>query len=182
MQPIKYKIRKRKGTRKMTISVRQGGVVIVTIPRYLPAITADLFVQRKSAWILDAKAKLEEKFKNKIALKQTHTEYKQNKDKALEFIEARLKHFNSFYNFEYKDVKIKNHSSRWGSCSAKGNLNFNYKLLDVPQELADYVVVHELCHLKELNHSKKYWDLVAQAIPDYKLRRAKLVKNYITVL
>ncbi len=181
MQTISYKIKKRKGIRRMTITVKHAGDVIVTIPWYLPERAADTFVHKRAAWILAAQAKLEKRFKNKIPLKQTHTEYKENKDKALEFIEFRLKHFNAFYNLKYQNIRIKNHSSRWGSCSAKGNLNFNYKLLDIPQELADYIVVHELCHLKELNHSKNFWDLVAKTIPDYKLRRQKLKKNYVTI-
>lgn len=71
-------------------------------------------------------------------------------------------------------MAIRNQKSRWGSCSTKGNLNFNYKLAIIPSHLADYVIVHELCHLGEFNHSQKFWDLVAKTMPGYKEMRNEL--------
>jgi predicted metal-dependent hydrolase len=68
-------------------------------------------------------------------------------------------YYNEHYHFRYNRVSIKMQISRWGSCSRYGNLNFNYGLINLPQELADYVVVHELCHLKEMNHGPKFWAL-----------------------
>jgi len=73
-------------------------------------------------------------------------------------------------------VKIRDQSSRWGSCSWKGNLNFSYKLVLLPEHLADYVVVHELCHLREMNHSPRFWALVSQTVPDYRAKRRELKK------
>ncbi len=181
MPNIAYTIKKKRKIKRMTLTVKQGGEVVVTIPWFFPEYSAQLFVQKKADWIIATQAKLEKKFKNKIPLRQTKTEFKQKKDQALNFVTARLEHFNTFYKFSYKDVRIKNHSSRWGSCSSKANLNFNYKIVDLPQELADYIVVHELCHLKEMNHAKKFWDLVGQALPDYKERRALLKKKYVTL-
>ncbi len=100
--------------------------------------------------------------------------YKRDKEKARELIKERLLYFNNFYNLTYGRVSIKNVKSRWGSCSRRGNLNFNYKLLYLPSRLVDYVVVHELCHLQEFNHSKSFWDLVARTFPDYKNLRQQL--------
>ncbi|QQE77159.1 M48 family metallopeptidase [Alicyclobacillus sp. SO9] len=68
----------------------------------------------------------------------------------------------------YAKIRIKDVSSRWGSCSTKGNLNFNWRLICAPESVQDYVVVHELCHLWEMNHSKRFWTLVSQALPEYK--------------
>ena len=89
----------------------------------------------------------------------------------------RVDHFNTTYKFKFNRINIKNQKTRWGSCSNKGNLNFNYKIVLLPERLADYIIVHELCHLKELNHSKKFWNLVAKAMPDYPQIRDELNKG-----
>lgn len=73
-----------------------------------------------------------------------------------------------------EDIRIKDVKSRWGSCSSKRNLNFNWRLVMAPLEVLDYVVVHELCHLKEMNHSKAFWNLVEDILPDYQEQRAWL--------
>ncbi|MCU0660293.1 MAG: M48 family metallopeptidase [Candidatus Pacebacteria bacterium] len=75
--------------------------------------------------------------------------------------------FNKVYKFKFNKVSIKNQKTRWGSCSKRGNLNFNYKIALLPEKLAEYVVVHELCHLGQFNHSQKFWNLVAKTMPDY---------------
>jgi predicted metal-dependent hydrolase len=76
--------------------------------------------------------------------------------------------------FQPGEVKINSAKTRWGSCNRKGSVNFTYRLLFVPEELIDYVVVHELAHLKEMNHSDRFWSVVAQTMPDYKERRRQL--------
>ena len=78
------------------------------------------------------------------------------------------------YNFKVGRVSIRNQRTRWGSCSKVGNLNFNYRIALLPPKLSDYIIVHELCHLGEFNHSRKFWDLVALACPDYVEIRAEL--------
>jgi predicted metal-dependent hydrolase len=97
--------------------------------------------------------------------------------KAEEVIHDRLQHFNEHYGFRYNRVTLRNQKSRWGSCSAKKNLNFNWRLIMAPIEVIDYVVVHELCHLKEMNHSARYWALVKKTLPNHKLAR-KWLKDY----
>ncbi len=86
----------------------------------------------------------------------------------------RLGYFNKSYGFIWNRVAIKNTKRRWGSCSKKGNLNFCYKLVFLPPSLADYIIVHELCHLGQFNHSPAFWDLVAQTLPNYKTLRNEL--------
>lgn len=90
------------------------------------------------------------------------------------FVHERLAAHNAHYGFSYKRIFIKNQKSCWGSCSEHGNLNFNYKLLFLPPHLADYVIIHELCHLAELNHSPRFWSLVAEVCPEYKKHRREL--------
>ncbi len=89
------------------------------------------------------------------------------REQARRFVQNRIAHFNNFYNFKVNRIAIKNQTTRWGSCSSRGNLNFNYKIIYLRPALADYLIVHELCHLGELNHSKRFWALVCKTIPDY---------------
>ncbi len=93
--------------------------------------------------------------------------YLAHKETAREELTARVHYWNEFYQFSYNRIAIRNQRRRWGSCSSLRNLNFNYKLILLPTPLQDYVVVHELCHLKELNHSVHFWNEVAKTIPDY---------------
>lgn len=74
-------------------------------------------------------------------------------------------------------IIVKNQKKRWGSCSSLKNLNFNWKLIMLPQEIIDYVIIHELCHLKEMNHSKRFWQHVEEIMPDYRERRKWLKDN-----
>jgi predicted metal-dependent hydrolase len=93
--------------------------------------------------------------------------YVAHKELARAVILDRLEHFNQYYNYEWKRVAIRNTRRSWGSCTSLKNLNFSYKLLFLPAHLRDYVIVHELCHLAELNHGQAFWDLVAHCAPAY---------------
>jgi predicted metal-dependent hydrolase len=110
-------------------------------------------------------------------MRRGRKDYLLRKEEARALVHERLLHWNAQYKFKYNKVFIKNMWSRWGSCSKKGNLNFNYKILDLPPALQDYLIVHELCHLKEFNHGEKFWTLVERAIPDYKSARTRLRKT-----
>lgn len=98
----------------------------------------------------------------------TVTEIKELADKALKYIPERVAHFARIIGVDYGRITIRNQKTRWGSCSSKGNLNFNCLLMMTPPEVIDYVVVHELCHRKEMNHSKAFWNEVEKVMPDYK--------------
>ena len=100
--------------------------------------------------------------------------YVAHKEDARVLIHARLAYWNQFYNLSYNRVAIRNQRRCWGSCTSLSNLNFNYKILFLPPHLQDYIVVHELCHLAELNHGKAFWDLVATQLPSYKTHMQEL--------
>lgn len=100
--------------------------------------------------------------------------YVAHKEIARTFIHERLAYWNQHYNFHYNRVAIRNQRTCWGSCSERKNLNFSYKVLFLPPHLADYIVVHELCHLQELNHSPRFWELVEEAQPEYRALRREL--------
>lgn len=105
---------------------------------------------------------------------KSHASYLEHRERALALVTSRLAYFNAFYNFKYNKITIRNQTSRWGSCSRRGNLNFNYRIALIDPELADYVIVHELCHLGEFNHSPKFWELVARTMPEWRRVRKKL--------
>lgn len=124
-------------------------------------------------------AKAHEKWteKDDVLLKTEFRAGKNVRQTALDLVRRRLGYFNGIYNFTFNKIRIKSQRTCWGSCSAKGNLNFNYKLAFLPEKISDYVVVHELCHLEELNHSMKFWDLVGKTIPDYSDIRKELRRH-----
>ena len=104
------------------------------------------------------------------------------REQARTLVENRLSHFNKMYNFKINRIAIKNTKTRWGSCSSKGNLNFNYKIIYLKPEFADYLIVHELCHLGEMNHSRRFWNLVLKTIPDYAKINKQLKRTSIRQL
>jgi len=117
-------------------------------------------------------------YKKKVRRKKRKSlEYLKYKKETLHMAEEKLLYFNQFYNLKWNKIFIKNQKTRWGSCSKQGNINFNYRIIFLPQKMADYIIVHELCHLQEFNHSADFWNLVAKVIPDYKEIRQELRKN-----
>jgi len=114
------------------------------------------------------------RFANKKKLPGGERDYRENKSKALSLIQERIRHFNRHYNFRYGKITVRNSRSRWGSCSRKGNLNFSYKLVHLRPELRDYIIVHELSHLRHFDHSPAFWAMVAETVPDYKALRREL--------
>lgn len=92
-------------------------------------------------------------------------------------VTERVNHYKDNHGFEYKDIRLSSAKTRWGSCSSKKSLNFNWRLVMAPIEVIDYIVVHELCHTVHLNHSKDFWNLVKSICPDYKKQTAWLTNH-----
>lgn len=103
------------------------------------------------------------------------------REQTVKIIAERLPTLASKHNLQYNRVSIKNQKSRWGSCSKKGNLNFNLLLAAAPLEVIDYVIIHELMHLVELDHSPRFWQLVSSADPEYRKHKEWLA-NYAPVI
>jgi predicted metal-dependent hydrolase len=112
--------------------------------------------------------------RRRVTLKGRAAHYREHKERARELAHVRASHFAAAYGVQYIRIAIRNQKSRWGSCSEKGNLNFHYKIALLPPHLVDYVVVHEVCHLREFNHSRAFWDLVAQNVPAHVAARREL--------
>lgn len=98
------------------------------------------------------------------------------KERARELVKERIGYYRPVINRPIGEVRIKSQKRRWGSCSSRGNLNFNWRIILMPDEMFDYIIVHEMCHLLFLNHSKSYWNSVASVLPDYK-EREKWIKS-----
>ena len=173
---ITYTLRKSRRARRMRLVVYCDGTIVVTTPFGLKETIAEKFIQEKSDWLF-SKISFFKQFKGKAIARYSQEDYLKHKDSARKFAMERVDHFNTTYKFKFNRINIKNQKTRWGSCSNKGNLNFNYKIVLLPERLADYIIVHELCHLKELNHSKKFWNLVAKAMPDYPQIKDELNKG-----
>ena len=115
--------------------------------------------------------------KRTVSTKNTRAvvnDYLVKKRNAYHLVVELIERVNKIYGFEYGTIAIRNQKTRWGSCSSQGNLNFNYRIVDLPPKLAEYIVVHELCHLKEMNHGPSFWKLVEQGMPDYRQVRSDL--------
>ncbi|MFA6432821.1 MAG: M48 family metallopeptidase [Candidatus Paceibacterota bacterium] len=100
--------------------------------------------------------------------------YLAHKEAVRTLITERVKHLNQHYALPIGKIAIRNQKSRWGSCSKRGNLNFNYKLGFLSPELRDYVIVHEICHIREFNHGMGFWNLVGESTPNYRELRKQL--------
>ena len=108
------------------------------------------------------------------------TAYLARKEEARALVHARLSFWKNVHPFVHGQVRIKNHRAAWGSCSSKKNLNFNWRLVALPPELADYVVLHELCHTVHMNHSGDFWALLASFMPQALALRARLRRYAIS--
>ena len=119
-------------------------------------------------------------FKKRRFFKEDKIIFEERKAEARDLVLGRIQELNKVYNYSYKKISIKNMISRWGSCSRNGNLSFNYRPVLLPPNLVDYVIVHELCHLGEFNHSRDFWNLVARTFPDYQKLKEELKMGSIS--
>jgi len=174
MQPdFPYIIKTVRRSRHVRLAVHHDGRVVVTKPYFFSQSSPEAFLYSKIEWV---KKKLADFKERPMLLARPHDyeDYLRRKQEAHVLVIKRLEYFNSFYGFKYKRISVRDQKTRWGSCSRAGNLNFSYRVLELSPAAADYIIVHELCHLKEFNHSLRFWALVAKTIPDYQQRRKEL--------
>jgi predicted metal-dependent hydrolase len=162
---------------KVRIAIRRGGEMTVTKPGRVPESIVNGFLRDKADWIIK-KIDFLKTVKSIPVLKSGRKEYLKYKKAALGLMSDKVKRFNVFYKFSVKKITVRNQKTRWGSCSRSGNINFNFRVVYLPDYLVDYIVVHELCHLGELNHSKKFWDLVSLSAPKHRESRKELRKYF----
>ena len=172
-QEVRYELTKRKSSRHIKLSINQSGVVSISMPYALPEVLAHNFIKGKAKWILKKISEIDRQ--EKLVLPDmSRPEYNKYRLQAHELILAKIEKFNQYYKLSYNRICIKDQKTRWGSCSTNRNLNFNFKILFLPDHLIDYIVVHELCHLEEMNHSSDFWNLVGERVDNYREARREL--------
>ncbi len=172
----------RSGRKTVALEIARDLSVLVRAPYHMSDRDIQRFINEKSTWLeehmtlMKAKIEVYEQQKQDIQ-KFTEEEINQLADKALLKIPERVLYFAPIVGVSYGRITIRNQISRWGSCSSKGNLNFNLLLMLTPADVIDYVVIHELCHRKELNHSPRFWSEVKRVMPNYDLPKKWLKDN-----
>ncbi len=160
--------------RTMCLQIKLDGKVLVRAPLQTSEKVINDFVSNHVDWI----KKKQELVKNAhIPEDFGENEVKALKKRAKEIIEPILEHYSRKMDVSYERVSINSAKTRFGSCSSKKTLNFSYRLALYPYEAIEYVCVHELAHLKEMNHSKSFWKIVENELPDYKARKQLLKRG-----
>ena len=159
--------------RRYVVRVRTDGSVRVTIPRGGSKRDAMAFAEQQRGWIEKQLARLEiERAAPREQLSEE--DRKALRERAKNELPTRLLQLANQLGLRVARVTVRNQQSRWGSCSPTGHICLNWRLVTMPEWVRDYVIIHELMHLKRLDHSKKFWKLVAAACPEYQEARAWL--------
>ena len=166
MHVPEYTLFQSRRSRSIRITITKLGTVRVSAPTKVRPEVIHQYVATHASWIQEMLKKQKSRPLSLFA-QRSAKEFAEQKDAVRNDIIERLECLNQRYGFSWKSVVIRNQKSRWGSCSSRKVLNFNYLLGKLPPQLRDYVIVHELCHLQEMNHGPRFWALVAQTFPNY---------------
>ena len=161
--------------RRYVIRVRADGTVRVTVPRWGSRRHAELFAEQQRPWIERQKATVDANRINEPAF--TAEEIREFRRRADRELPAELRSLAAQHGLVVSRVSVRNQKSRWGSCSPSGHICLNWRLMLMPPAVRTYVLIHELMHLRRLDHSRAFWRLVAAACPDYDDSRRWLRKN-----
>ena len=154
--------------RTLALQVTREGRVVVRAPLRYPAGRIETFVRQHEDW-LPRKITEQKEHKSALPLPTPEEEYAY-REQARRVLTEKTAYYAKRMGVTYGRISIRGQKTRWGSCSAKGNLNYNWKLMLCPEEVQDYVVVHELAHRREMNHSKAFYRIVEEILPDYRER------------
>jgi predicted metal-dependent hydrolase len=164
---------------RISIAISRETGLIVTAPASVSNNALEKFFNEKAKWILKTQARLKALGPSLLPTAK-RGDYARYKQQAQALAAKRVAYWSQQYGFRVNSISIRNQKTRWGSCSRKRNLNFSYKIALLPQAHADYIIVHEICHLKEMNHSPRFWALVEKTIPNHKVLRKQLRTNSLT--
>lgn len=168
----------RSARKTLSIEVDREGKVLVRAPRRCPKRQIEEFLVKKEAWIQEKSVLQRERLsRQEMGIVLTDQQRHLYREKAREVLTERVQYYAAVMGVTYGRITIREQKTRWGSCSAQGNLNFNWKLILMPPGVLDYVVVHELAHRREMNHSKRFRELVEVYMPEYRKYRKWLKEN-----
>ena len=169
--------------KSISLRIEADGGVSVRAPRYATHKQINSFLEEKKDWIVKNRLAVRERMENAApALSETQQNQvllleKRFRRAAAAYFPTRCAQLQQLTGGYYTKITIRNQKTRWGSCSQTGTLSFNYRLMMAPPAVIDYVIVHELCHLTHMNHSKAFWNKVAAILPDYAKSRRWLKEN-----
>jgi hypothetical protein len=163
--------------KSLAIQVTADGQVKVRAPKGMSSGTIRQFITQKEDWILKHIAEAKSTAPASPAIPLSDAEEKRYREIARSVFTQKVAYYASIMNVTYGRISIRDQKTRWGSCSSVGNLNFNWRLIFAPEEVVDYVVVHELAHRREMNHSAAFYAIVESVLPDYKERQLWLRHN-----
>ena len=169
----------RSSRKTLAVQIRADGTVIARAPLRMPKDRILCFLSEKASWIRMQQGKMQEreKMRQQARIHLDAAQEKELRERAKSVLAQRTAYFARQIGVTYGRITVRDQKTRWGSCSQTGNLNFNFRLILAPSEVLDYVVVHELCHRRQMNHSTQFWQEVAQVLPDYRKRKAWLTEN-----
>ena len=173
---------KRSGRKTLSVEIRPDASLLVRAPLAVPEERILSFLEGHSAWIESRRERLLDRIESMPSRALSDDEIRKLADEAVRDIPKRVRHFAPLVGVTCGRITIRNQKTRWGSCSAKRNLNFNCLLMLTPPEVRDYVVVHELCHIREMNHSARFWAQVERVLPDYRVQVRWLRENGAAVM
>ena len=169
----------RSSRKTLAVQIRADGTVIARAPLRMPKDRILCFLSEKASWIRMQQGKMQERenMRQQAGIHLDAAQEKELRERAKSVLAQRTAYFARQIGVTYGRITVRDQKTRWGSCSQTGNLNFNFRLILAPSEVLDYVVVHELCHRRQMNHSAQFWQEVAQVLPDYRERKAWLTEN-----
>lgn len=169
--------------RSIGFEVKPGGIINVRIPERMAVRSVLPMIEDKKEWIYEAYLNQKDKVSTDSARENEkedpRLQYLEQKYRkaAKRYIYERVEYYIKFTGGSYRTIRIGDQKTRWGSCSSNGTLSFSWRLMLAPPRVLDYVVIHELCHLTHMNHSKEFWKMVESIDPDYKEHRRWLKEN-----
>ena len=165
------------GRKTLAVTVTADGQVIVRAPERFPKGEIRKFIEEKQGWIRHHMKLSAERKRNQKKIRMTAKERENYKKEAKTVITRLCRIYAEQMGVSCGKITIREQKTRWGSCSSAGNLNYNWKLVLMPEHVMDYVVIHELAHRKEMNHSARFYAVVAQQMPDYKVWQSWLKEH-----